>query len=152
MLLFSFTVTQTFASRFYSSDPTEQTSDNGNLIRRYIFCVFLDDHYFIFNECGCFASSLFCSLQCARTDTDSLLFFFFPLLLFFFFLLLCRVRSGNPGYLLGKPVLYGQLAGTVVNEYVTGFTVPTAMAAYDSANPTAFGKSVCPTAATVSGG
>lgn len=38
--------------------------------------------------------------------------------------LVARQRSGNPGYLLGMPVLFGSLATTVVNERIEGLTLP----------------------------
>jgi hypothetical protein len=38
-----------------------------------------------------------------------------------------RERSGNPGYQMGKPVLYGFLNGSsVINELISGLTVPVA--------------------------
>jgi hypothetical protein len=55
-----------------------------------------------------------------------------------------RERSGNPGYLLGKPVLYGSLVGGIINELTSGFAVPTAIASYDADHPESFGLSVCP--------
>ncbi len=42
-------------------------------------------------------------------------------------------------------MLYGQVAGTVINEFVAGFTVPSAIAPYDANNPSSFGRSFCPT-------
>jgi hypothetical protein len=65
-------------------------------------------------------------------------------------LLLRRYRSGNPGYLLGMPVLYADLSGTVMAELVEGFTVPSAIAPYDTNNPETFGLSVCPSASSYS--
>jgi hypothetical protein len=38
--------------------------------------------------------------------------------------LVTRQRSGNPGYLMGMPVLYGVLNGSVMAELVQGFTLP----------------------------
>jgi hypothetical protein len=41
--------------------------------------------------------------------------------------LVIRERSGNPGYQMGKPVLYGFLNGTnVISELISGLTVPVA--------------------------
>eukprot|EP00600_Ochromonadales_sp_CCMP1393_P013967 CAMPEP_0175006020 /NCGR_PEP_ID=MMETSP0005-20121125/5631_1 /TAXON_ID=420556 /ORGANISM="Ochromonas sp., Strain CCMP1393" /LENGTH=591 /DNA_ID=CAMNT_0016261319 /DNA_START=427 /DNA_END=2199 /DNA_ORIENTATION=+ len=60
-----------------------------------------------------------------------------------------RYRSGNPGYLMGKPVLYGSLSGTVIESLVDGMTVPTALLSYDGSNPVDYGKSVCPQSTAV---
>lgn len=35
-----------------------------------------------------------------------------------------RVRSGNPGYIQGLPVLLGQLNGSVIAQTISGFSVP----------------------------
>lgn len=48
-------------------------------------------------------------------------------------------------------MLYGALpssTSTVINELVAGFTVPSAVAAFDPTNPEAFGRALCPTAST----
>ena len=48
-------------------------------------------------------------------------------------------------------MLYGALptsTSTVINELVAGFTVPSALAAFDPTNPGAFGRALCPTATT----
>jgi tectonic-1/3 len=45
-----------------------------------------------------------------------------------------RKRSGSPGYQLGLPVVYGYLSGTVIDELVSGLSLPHAT-----------GKGICPT-------
>ena len=56
-----------------------------------------------------------------------------------------RERSGNPGYILGRPVLFGYAVNaSTVAELVSGYTVPSAIAPYDSSYPETFGRSVCP--------
>lgn len=60
------------------------------------------------------------------------------------YVLFYRARSGNPGYLLGLPVLFGQLSSPVINQLVDGFTVPSAIAPFDFDNPDTFGLSICP--------
>jgi hypothetical protein len=37
-----------------------------------------------------------------------------------------RQRSGNPGYIMGKPVLFAQFNGSTMKEFVDGLTIPTA--------------------------
>lgn len=60
-----------------------------------------------------------------------------------------RARSGNPGYLMGFPLLAGQLDtsgpdGDYINEQVSGFELPSPIADFDSADPDAFGLGLCP--------
>jgi tectonic-1/3 len=59
-----------------------------------------------------------------------------------------RVRSGNPGYYLGAPVLFGYLDATVsstVKEVISGMTIPSPLVNYDATAPVNFGKAKCPT-------
>lgn len=61
-----------------------------------------------------------------------------------------RSRSGNPGYIMGKPVLYGTMTGsaTVITEQVAGLVVPSPLTDYGNAGatfPFTGGLSACPT-------
>ncbi|KAJ1423920.1 hypothetical protein B484DRAFT_420549 [Ochromonadaceae sp. CCMP2298] len=63
-----------------------------------------------------------------------------------------RKRSGNPGYLLGMPVLYGALnSDSYIESLVDGMTVPTAMMGYDADLPATYGISACPQSAAKAG-
>eukprot|EP01038_Epipyxis_sp_PR26KG_P005656 gene5656-7811_t len=59
-----------------------------------------------------------------------------------------RQRSGNPGYLLGKPVLFGSFVDNGDNDYiqetVEGLTIPSPFTQYNIHNPSSFGASICP--------
>lgn len=62
------------------------------------------------------------------------------------FLCTSRLRSGNPGYVIGLPVLYGFYDSSVnaINELISGFMVPSSFAPYDANNPEVFGRAICP--------
>ena len=68
-------------------------------------------------------------------------------------LYLYRLRSGNPGYVIGLPVLYGFLNSNydTIEELVVGFTVPSSFAPYNPESPKLFGKSICPTSSYTRG-
>ena len=62
-----------------------------------------------------------------------------------------RMKSGNPGYLMGKPVLVGTLQAVAsgsslqtISMSTDGFQVSSSMLAYDDANPGNFGSGKCP--------
>ena len=64
-----------------------------------------------------------------------------------------RARSGNPGYIVGKPVLYGTLSSGLIVEQTAGLTVASPLTTYtaQSAGPTTAlpftgGAGECPTA------
>lgn len=63
-----------------------------------------------------------------------------------------RDRSGNPGYIMGKPVLYGTLSSSVILESIAGLTVPSPLFATSTTSNTLFpfsgGYSACPTSTT----
>jgi len=67
--------------------------------------------------------------------------------------LVTRARSGNPGYIMGRPVLIGTLAApeapsplSTVAEVVEGLQVATSLMPYDSSAPAgSFGTAKCPT-------
>lgn len=54
--------------------------------------------------------------------------------------LLIRSRSGNPGYLLGKPILYGTLAGNYIDLEDDGLTI---------LQPSLKTLATCPTESTI---
>ena len=58
--------------------------------------------------------------------------------------LVSRARSGNPGYIMGKPVIFGYLSAdtTLVNEQVAGLVVPSPI--YQYVSPTAKDSSKYP--------
>lgn len=63
-----------------------------------------------------------------------------------------RARSGNPGYIMGKPVLYGTLSSSVINELVAGLSVPSPLLDYTRVTSTSTttypfsgGEGACPT-------
>jgi len=63
-----------------------------------------------------------------------------------------RVRSGNPGYLMGRPVLIGTLAAPVapaslgtIAEVEEGLQVVSSLMPYDSTAAASFGTAKCPT-------
>jgi hypothetical protein len=63
-----------------------------------------------------------------------------------------RARSGNPGYIMGKPVLYGTLSSSVINELVAGLSVPSPLLDYTTeassstaTYPFSGGEGACPT-------
>lgn len=58
-----------------------------------------------------------------------------------------RARSGNPGYLQGKPVLYGY-DNSPVDELITGLTIPSSLKSYDDSASFLFGTSSCPVSTT----
>ncbi len=58
-----------------------------------------------------------------------------------------RARSGNPGYLQGKPVLYGY-DSSGINELITGLTIPSSLTSYDDSASSLFGTSTCPVSTT----
>ena len=62
-----------------------------------------------------------------------------------------RMKSGNPGYIMGKPVLVGELQAVAsgstlqtISMSTVGVQVSSSMLAYDAANPTNFGSGKCP--------
>ena len=64
-----------------------------------------------------------------------------------------RERSGNPGYIIGRPVLFGSgfynssVSSTTpeyILEYVNGLAISTPFLAYDMNDPASFGLSMCP--------
>lgn len=58
-----------------------------------------------------------------------------------------RRRSGNPGYIYGKPVLYGYLDGSNdwIRELQDGYAVASSLGSFDISTPSAFGSGQCPT-------
>jgi len=69
--------------------------------------------------------------------------------------LVTRAKSGNPGYLMGKPVLIGTLAApeapstlNTIAEVAEGLQVASSLMPYSSADPSAFGTAQCPTSLT----
>lgn len=65
-----------------------------------------------------------------------------------------RVRSGNPGYYLGSPVLFGSLDASVsstVDEFVDGMTIPSPITKFDATSPANFGLAKCPTSTQMQG-
>ena len=65
--------------------------------------------------------------------------------------LVTRMRSGNPGYIMGKPVLFGSLNGAAsgttlqtVGQTVDGMQVPSPLNTYMETDKTAFGQGLCP--------
>ena len=65
--------------------------------------------------------------------------------------LVARARSGNPGYIMGKPVLFGLLSSSKISETIAGLSVPSSLTAYTSisstsvVNPLKGGSGACPT-------
>ena len=65
--------------------------------------------------------------------------------------IVARARSGNPGYILGKPVLFGLLSSSKISETIAGLSVPSPLTAYTSissvgfVNPLTGGSGTCPT-------
>jgi len=57
-----------------------------------------------------------------------------------------RQRSGNPGYVVGKPVLFGHAstANKVVYPASGGLQVPSPLSPFNAANPQGFGSGACP--------
>lgn len=60
-----------------------------------------------------------------------------------------RARSGNPGYLMGKPVLFGasttdSSSNTYIAQTVEGVQVPSPITKFDPADSASFGKGKCP--------
>jgi tectonic-1/3 len=68
-----------------------------------------------------------------------------------------RAKSGNPGYIMGKPVVIGGLVAASGSTLATigmstdGLQVSSPMLPYDSTNPNNFGSGKCPNAANVKG-
>eukprot|EP01035_Chromulina_nebulosa_P017563 gene17563-23129_t len=65
-----------------------------------------------------------------------------------------RIRSGNPGYIIGRPIVFGegyfnitQSATTPVYilEYKSGLTYTSPVVKYSSSNSYNYGKGICPT-------
>lgn len=62
-----------------------------------------------------------------------------------------RKRSGNPGYVVGRPVLFGfgyKNSSTIpiaVSEVEEGLTIMSPFINFDINNPSTFGKALCPT-------
>lgn len=60
-----------------------------------------------------------------------------------------RARSGNPGYMMGKPVLFGasttdSSSNTYIAQTVEGVQVPSPVTKYDPSDMANFGKGKCP--------
>jgi hypothetical protein len=87
---------QSFAIEFTSANTAQQTTENGNLVTRLVT-----------NK-----------VSTRRALYELLL----TALVFDYFR--CRMRSGNPGYQQGLPVLSGQRNGSVIDQSKTGFSVP----------------------------
>lgn len=64
-----------------------------------------------------------------------------------------RPRSGNPGYLIGKPIVSGSKLisdeETVIHEDIYGLTYLSPSINFDPSDPASFGKSLCPTQSTM---
>ena len=72
--------------------------------------------------------------------------------------LVARAKSGNPGYLIGKPVLLGTQHGPAspsnlnyVVPTTEGLQVATSLMQFDSNAPSTFGSGTCTTSSTTSG-
>jgi len=65
-----------------------------------------------------------------------------------------RERSGNPGYNIGKPVIYGTKSSSIIEEWTTGLTIPSALISQTSSyTGTTFPSvSTCPVAADITSG
>jgi hypothetical protein len=68
-----------------------------------------------------------------------------------------RKRSGNPGYVVGRPVLFGYAYSNsstspiaVVAEVEEGLSMSSPFINFDIDHPSTFGKALCPTGAEVS--
>lgn len=55
-----------------------------------------------------------------------------------------RTRSGNPGYLLGAPLVTATISGEVMQESVSGLQILSSLSSSDSASSKSFGYAVCP--------
>lgn len=44
--------------------------------------------------------------------------------------IVARARSGNPGYLVGKPVIAGYVSSSIINELTEGLTIPSAISPF----------------------
>lgn len=55
-----------------------------------------------------------------------------------------RDRSGNPGYNMGKPIIYGTL-NTIVEEWITGLTIPSPLVGQIATSTSPPSASTCPT-------
>ena len=62
-----------------------------------------------------------------------------------------RERSGNPGYNMGKPIVYGTLS-TTIQEWTTGLTIPSPLVGQTVTGTTLPSASTCPTSTDVSSG